>query len=65
MLREGDAAGARPLLERALRIYEKGYGPTHSKTTGTRADVEAAVAGAGVHVAAGRALAGRRVPGRH
>ena len=36
MLREGDTAGARPLLERALRIYEKGYRPRHSKTIGTR-----------------------------
>jgi non-specific serine/threonine protein kinase/serine/threonine-protein kinase len=65
MLREGDAAGAQPLLERALRIYEKGYGPRHSKTTGTRADVEEAVARAGVHVAAGRAPAGQPIPGRH
>ena len=55
MLREGNAGGARPLLERALRAYEKAYGPAHSKTTAARADVQAAVARA---ADAGRAAAG-------
>jgi hypothetical protein len=41
MVREGDAARARPLFERALRTYERTYGARHSKTIAARGEVEA------------------------
>jgi hypothetical protein len=32
LLTQGDLAGARPLFERALAIYEKVFGPEHPDT---------------------------------
>jgi tetratricopeptide (TPR) repeat protein len=32
---QGDLAGARPLFERALAIYEKALGPEHPHTAGS------------------------------
>jgi hypothetical protein len=41
-VRSGDVVEGRKLLERAQKIYEKTYGPTHPKTISGRKNLEMA-----------------------